>query len=155
MVSHCTCSSPWRQTGVCLGSCRPCVGGCENIVWCFLLGPSPSSLFPSTPFQPSHSSSFSPPSCLSSSPLPHSLPRSPRPSSSGVLHHVRLDHDRSGTISRSTKLRSQPRYCFLFSKHLLITTRTQKKPQEIYRLAKVREKNSYSKLFFSPVITFI
>ena len=36
------------------------------------------------------------------------------------------------------KLRSQQRYCFLFSKHLLLTTRTIRKPNNVYKLVKVR-----------------
>lgn len=51
----------------------------------------------------------------------------------GVLQQVRIE-DRSSssglTLSRTVgggKLRSHHRYCFLFSKHLLITTRNSKK----------------------------
>ena len=40
-------------------------------------------------------------------------------------------------VRSSGKVRSQPRHCFLFSKHLLITARIQKKPRDQYRMIKV------------------
>ena len=38
----------------------------------------------------------------------------------------------------SGKLNAKQRYCFLFSKHLLITTRISKKPNDCYKTVKVR-----------------
>ena len=58
----------------------------------------------------------------------------------GTLHQVRMDDKLLKSPARSSgKVRSQLRHCFLFSKHLLITTRVQKKPQDQYRMIKVKE----------------
>jgi hypothetical protein len=54
----------------------------------------------------------------------------------GILYQARTTEDRSSSLSRGFKLRTQPRVCFLFSKHFLITSRTQKKTSEMYRLVK-------------------
>lgn len=54
----------------------------------------------------------------------------------GILYQARCAEDRSSSLSRGYKLRTQPRVCFLFTKHLLITSRTQKKTKEMYRMVK-------------------
>lgn len=51
----------------------------------------------------------------------------------GALHQVRLEDSKTAP-PRGSKLRTSPRYCFLFSKHLLIATRSERK--ESYRLCK-------------------
>ena len=55
----------------------------------------------------------------------------------GILHQVRMEDKLKSPSRNSGKVRSQPRHCFLFSKHLLITARLQKKPQDQYRMVKV------------------
>lgn len=60
---------------------------------------------------------------------------------SGALQQVRTGEEKpsiSPLPRTSNKLRSQQRHCFLFTKHLLITTRTTtKKPHDCYKITKV------------------
>lgn len=53
----------------------------------------------------------------------------------GILQHC---EEKALLPFSGGKLRSQQRYCFLFSKHLLITTRIVRKPNDVYKLMKVR-----------------
>jgi hypothetical protein len=55
----------------------------------------------------------------------------------GTLYQARTTEEKGGSLSRGFRLRTQPRVCFLFSKHFLITSRLQKKTAEMYRVVKV------------------
>ena len=60
----------------------------------------------------------------------------------GLLQALRADDKPTNSITSLTaltrgRLRTQPRHCFLFSKHLLVTMRVTKKPQDCYRIIKV------------------
>ena len=68
----------------------------------------------------------------------------------GVLQAVRTEDKPNSSIGSSItsltlsrgKLRTQPRYCFLFSKHLVVTVRVTKKPQDCYKIIKVYKQQS-------------
>lgn len=87
---------------------------------------------------------MSPTNSHTTHPLTPLIPHHP-PTYAGMFQLVRVE-DRlstSGGMSglqrtgpSSSKLRTQQRYCFLFSKHLIITARN-KKPSDSYKAVKV------------------